>query len=156
MSDRMRKIMRQGGGRLNGKIAIVTGAGTRNPVVGVGRAASILFAREGAKVLLVDMVPENAEKTLSAIQEEGGEASVFTADVSNSAECQAMAEVAVERYGELHILFNNVGIAARVLRQRHGCVVVITPFPSAKTITIVLNIVIRPACNARIGTVAAK
>lgn len=102
--------MRQDGGRLDGKVAIVTGAGTRSPVVGVGRAASILFAREGAKVLLVDMVPENAEKTLNAIQEEGGEASVFKADVANSADCQTMAEVAVERYGELHILFNNVGI----------------------------------------------
>ena len=103
--------MRRRGAWLFGKVAIVTGAGARGPVAGVGRAASILFAGEGAKVLLVDMVPENAEKTLSAIQEEGGEASVFTADVSNSADCQAMAEVAVERYGALHILFNNVGIA---------------------------------------------
>ena len=102
--------MRRGGARLDGKVAIVTGAGTRGPGVGTGRAASILFAREGAKVLLVDMVPENAGKTLAAIQEEGGDASVFTADVSNSADCQTMAEVAVERYGALHILFNNVGI----------------------------------------------
>jgi len=103
--------MRQVRARLDGKVAIVTGAGTRSPVDGVGRATSILFAREGAKVLLVDRALENAEKTLSAIQEEGGEASMFTADVSSSADCQAIAEAAVERYGELHILFNNVGIA---------------------------------------------
>jgi len=102
--------MGQSRARLDGKVAIVTGAGTKGAGVGTGHATSIIFAREGAKVLLVDRVLENAENTLTVIQEEGGEASVFMADVSNSADCQAMAEAAVERYGALHVLFNNVGI----------------------------------------------
>ncbi len=96
--------------RLQGKVAIVTGAGSRGPGVGTGKAASILFAREGAKVLLADLDPQHAEETLVAIKEDGGEASVFQADVSNAADCRAMVEAAVERYGGVHILFNNVGI----------------------------------------------
>jgi NAD(P)-dependent dehydrogenase (short-subunit alcohol dehydrogenase family) len=98
--------------RLQGKVAIVTGAGTRGPQAGTGQATSILFAREGAKVLLVDLNLPNAEETLRTIQAEGGEASVFQADVSQSADCQALVEAAVERYGGLHILFNNVGVTA--------------------------------------------
>ena len=68
--------------RLQDKVAIVTGAGARGDVMGNGKAVSILFAREGAKVLLVDNVEERAAKTLEAIQNEGGEASVFVADVT--------------------------------------------------------------------------
>ena len=96
--------------RLEGKVAIVTGAGSSGPGVGTGKATAILFAREGARVLLVDRSLRQAEETLSAIREEGGEASVFQADVTNSGDCSAMADAAVERYGGLHILFNNVGI----------------------------------------------
>ena len=96
--------------RLQGKVAIVTGAGSRGPGVGTGKAASILFAREGAKVLLVDLDLQHAEETLSTVKEEGGEASVFQADVSSGAECRAMVEAAVARYGGVHVLFNNVGI----------------------------------------------
>ncbi len=91
-------------------MAIVTGAGSRGPGVGTGKAASILFAREGAKVLLVDQDPAHAEETLTAIREEGGEASVFGADVTSSSDCEAMVAAALERYGALHVLFNNVGI----------------------------------------------
>jgi NAD(P)-dependent dehydrogenase (short-subunit alcohol dehydrogenase family) len=98
------------GQRLAGKVAIVTGAGTRGPEVGVGQAISTLFARQGAKLLLVDLDRQNAEATLAAIQAEGGEASVFQADVSRNDECQALVGAAVERYGALHILVNNVGI----------------------------------------------
>ena len=58
--------------RLEGKTAIVTGAGSSGPGVGTGKATAILFAREGAKVLLVDRSPELAEQTLAAIREEGG------------------------------------------------------------------------------------
>ena len=75
-----------------------------------GRATSILFTRQGAKVLLVDRNLENAEKTLAVFEEEGGEASIFVGDVSQNDDCQAMAEAAVERYGELHILFNSAAI----------------------------------------------
>ena len=102
--------MQQRSPRLEGKVAIVTGAGSRGPGVGTGKAASILFAREGAKVLLVDQDPAHAEETLTAIREEGGEASVFGADVTSSSDCEAMVAAALERYGALHVLFNNVGI----------------------------------------------
>jgi NAD(P)-dependent dehydrogenase (short-subunit alcohol dehydrogenase family) len=96
--------------RLEGKVAIVTGAGSSGPGVGTGKATSTLFAREGAKVLLVDRVARQAEETLATIREEGGEASVFEVDVTRAEECQAAVAAAVERYGALHVLFNNVGI----------------------------------------------
>ena len=96
--------------RLQGKVAIVTGAGARGDVMGNGKAVSILFAREGAKVLLVDNVEERAAKTLAAIQQEGGQASVFVADVTSEEECRAMVQAALDRYDGLHVLHNNVGI----------------------------------------------
>ena len=96
--------------RLEGKVAIVTGAGSSGPGFGTGKASSMLFASEGARVLLVDQDAGRAEETLSVIKEEGGVASVFQADVSEAEDCKAMAEAAVERYGALHILVNNVGI----------------------------------------------
>ena len=99
--------------RMEGRVAIVTGAGSSGEGVGNGKATSILFAREGAKVLLVDAVEERALETMVMIKEEGGEASVFQADVTDADQCVAMAEAAVERYGRLDILDNNVGISAR-------------------------------------------
>ena len=105
--------MQQRGSRLEGKVALVTGAGSSGPGVGTGKATSILFAREGARVLLVDMVAKRAEETLATIREEGGEASVFEADVTKSDHCRAMVDAAVERYGGLHILFNNAAINGR-------------------------------------------
>ena len=96
--------------RLQNKVAIVTGAGARADVMGNGKAASILFAREGAKVLLVDNVEERAAKTLEAIEEEGGVASVFVADVTDEAQCRNLVQAAIDRYDRLHILHNNVGI----------------------------------------------
>ncbi|MFQ6027471.1 MAG: SDR family NAD(P)-dependent oxidoreductase [Dehalococcoidia bacterium] len=97
--------------RLEGKVAIVTGAGSSGPGVGTGKATSILFAQEGAKVLLVDRVASQAEATLATIEEAGGQASVFEADVTSAEDCQAIANAAVDRYGALHVLFNNVGIS---------------------------------------------
>lgn len=101
------------GTRLEGKVAIVTGAGATGSgtFVGIGQAISILFARQGARVLLVDRDPRNAEISLSNIKEEGGEASVFVGDVTSNADCQEMARTAVERYGKLNVLVNNVGIS---------------------------------------------
>jgi len=90
--------------RLEGKVAIVTGAGSSGPGIGNGKATSLLFAREGAKVLLVDATLERAEETQRMIREEGGEASVFQADMTNRGDCQAMADAAMERYGRLDIL----------------------------------------------------
>ncbi len=104
--------MQEYGTRLAGKVAIVTGAGTRGEVVGTGQATSILYARQGAKVLLVDLNQQNAEKTLATIEKEGGTASIFMADVTQSDQCQAMADEAVSRYGSIDILSNNVGIGS--------------------------------------------
>jgi NAD(P)-dependent dehydrogenase (short-subunit alcohol dehydrogenase family) len=98
------------GKRLEGKVAIVTGAGAAGEGIGNGRAAAILFAREGAKVLLVDRKRELAAATQTMIAAEGGEAVAFEADVTRSDDCRAMVEAAVGRWGKLDILQNNVGI----------------------------------------------
>ena len=100
-------------GRLEGKVAIVTGAGSRGPGVGNGKATAVLFAREGASVLLVDAQIERAEETLAMIEAEGGIASTFQADVTNEEDCKSMVATAVERYGRLDVLDNNVGISLR-------------------------------------------
>ena len=101
------------GTRLSGKVAIVTGAGATGSgdFVGIGQAISILFARHGASVLLVDRDEQNAETTLAMVREGGGDASVFVGDVTSNADCQGMAEAAVSRYGKLDVLINNVGIS---------------------------------------------
>ena len=101
------------GERLKGKVAIVTGAGSRGEVVGIGSATAILFARQGASVLVVDKDERNASRTLSQVEEEGGEASLYVADVVQSSACQGMVEAAVLRYGGLHILFNNAAATDR-------------------------------------------
>jgi len=97
-----------GDARLKDKIAIVSGAGSSGSLAGVGDATAILFARQGAKVLLVDRDLERAETTLSVITEAGGTASVFQADVCREADCRAMVAACQEHYGGLDILFNNV------------------------------------------------
>jgi NAD(P)-dependent dehydrogenase (short-subunit alcohol dehydrogenase family) len=100
-------------GRLKDKVAIVTGAGSRGPGIGNGKAAAILFAREGARVLCVDAKPENAEETVKLIAQEGGEAAVFAADVARKADCEGMVGAAIDRWGAVDILQNNVGIESR-------------------------------------------
>ncbi|MBO4120171.1 SDR family oxidoreductase [Cupriavidus gilardii] len=95
---------------LEGRVAIVTGAGSRADGIGNGRAASILLARDGARVVLIDNVPEWAEVTRRMIEAEGGEAEVVACDVSRDADCQAAVERAVARWGRVDILVNNVGI----------------------------------------------
>ncbi|ROO85903.1 NAD(P)-dependent dehydrogenase (short-subunit alcohol dehydrogenase family) [Actinocorallia herbida] len=100
-------------GRVEGKVAIVTGAGsTPGPGIGTGKATAVVLAREGARVLLVDLYPERAEDTLRLIEKEGGEASVFAADVTRAVDCEEMVATAVERYGTVDILVNNIGRAA--------------------------------------------
>jgi NAD(P)-dependent dehydrogenase (short-subunit alcohol dehydrogenase family) len=91
-------------------VAIVTGAGSSGPGIGTGKAISVLFAREGARVLLVDRIGERAEETHTAVREEGGEAAVCEADVTGAGDCQRLVRAAKERYGRLDILVNNVGI----------------------------------------------
>ena len=96
--------------RLSGKVAIVSGAGTYGGSgVGNGAAAAIVFAREGAKVVLVDAVQEWAEATKAIIEDEDGEAMTAVADVTSSEDCRSVVEATVERFGGLHILHNNVG-----------------------------------------------
>ncbi len=74
-------------GRVDGKVAIVTGAGsTPGPGIGTGKASAVVLAREGARVLLVDLHPERAEETRKMILDEGGTAEVFAADVTKAAE----------------------------------------------------------------------
>ena len=99
--------------RLGGKVAIVTGAGSRGPGVGNGKAAAILFAREGARVLCADREPERAEETVALIRAEGGEAFAHAADVTQAEACEAMVEAAVSQWGGLDVLHNNVGIESR-------------------------------------------
>ena len=101
------------GNRLSGKVAIVTGAGATGSgeFVGIGQAISILFARQGARVLLVDREERNAETTLAMIREEGGEASIFAGDVTSNEDTREMAEAARSRYGNVNVLINNVGIS---------------------------------------------
>lgn len=101
-------------GRLKDKVAIVTGAGSRGPGIGNGKATAILFAREGAKVLCADAEIARAEETLKEIQREGGTARAFAADVTRAADCRAMVEEAVSRWGGLDILHNNVGVESRL------------------------------------------
>src|SRR5215813_13776220 len=81
-------------GRLAGKVAVVTGAASRGEGVGNGMATAIMFAREGAKVVLVNRSAERAEKLAKQIREEGGEASVFAGDIAKAEVAEAMAEVA--------------------------------------------------------------
>ena len=97
-------------GRLAGRVAIVTGAGSSGPGIGNGRATAVLFAREGAKVALVDISRDSAEETLALIEAEGGQAFVTEADVSLDEDCRRLVEETVQRYGRLDILDNNVGI----------------------------------------------
>jgi NAD(P)-dependent dehydrogenase (short-subunit alcohol dehydrogenase family) len=99
--------------RLTGKVAIVTGAGSRGPGLGNGKATAILFAREGARVLCVDAVPERAEETVALIRAEGGEAAAHAADVTQASECEGMVAAALARWDGLDILHNNVGIESR-------------------------------------------
>lgn len=99
------------GNRLEGKVAIVAGAGqTPGDTIGNGRAISILFAREGARVLLVDRRLDSALETKEMIDREGGKAIAFEADITRSDDCRAMAERCVEAYGRIDILVNNAGI----------------------------------------------
>src|SRR5215831_17431734 len=101
------------GNRLRGKVAVVTGAGSRGPGIGNGKAAAILFAREGARVLCVDQALPRAQETVALIRGEGGDAEALAGDVTHSDDCRAMVEAAVARWGGLDVLHNNVGIESR-------------------------------------------
>jgi len=107
-----RRIMEDDmGNRLKGKVAIIVGAGqTPGDTIGNGRAMAVLFAREGAMVMLVDRRLESAMETEAMIKKENGEAFAFKADITKSEDCRAMADACVKRYHQIDILVNNVGI----------------------------------------------
>jgi len=97
--------------RLEGKVAVVVGAGqTPGDTIGNGRAASILFAREGARVVLVDYNLESALETQAMIEAEGGACFSFKADVTREDDCRGFVQAAIEAYGRVDVLHNNVGI----------------------------------------------
>ncbi len=98
---------------LDGKVAIVTGGGAVGDGIGNGRAVAILLARAGVQVLVVDRQADLAQRTVDMIAEDGGKAGVFEADVTESHQCEAMVVAAVERFGRLDFLDNNVGIGTR-------------------------------------------
>lgn len=98
---------------LRGKVAIVTGGGAAGDGIGNGRAAAMLLARAGAKVVVVDRRAELAERTAEMIAEEGGTAAPLAADVTDEAQCRELVERAVATYGRLDLLDNNVGIGSR-------------------------------------------
>ena len=95
---------------LEGKVAIVTGAGSRDDGIGNGRAAAILLAREGVRVGLLDAVPEWAAETHRMIAAEGGTALVVNADVTDPVACAAAVRAVVDAWDRLDVLVNNVGI----------------------------------------------
>lgn len=105
-----RQLIEEGGielgDMLKGKVAIVTGGAS-----GIGRATALLFAREGAKVVIADYNPTGGQETLGMIKEVGGEATFIETDVSKPEDVERMVEETIKTYGRLDILFNNAGIA---------------------------------------------
>ena len=91
--------------RLKGRVAVVTGSGS-----GIGRASAVLFAKEGAKVVVVDCVREGGLKTVDMISNIGGESVFVEADVSKTADVQGMVRSALKKFGRIDIVFNNAGI----------------------------------------------
>ena len=98
------------GERLKGKVALVTGAGSVGPGWGNGKAAAVLFAREGAKVLAADINARAVAETKQIIEREGGACEAFAGDVAKAAEVAAMVEACLAAFGRIDVLHNNVGI----------------------------------------------
>lgn len=91
--------------RLKNKVAVITGAGS-----GIGKATALLFAREGAKVVVADMNERAGHETVAAIKETGGEATFIQVNVTSAAEVQVLVEQTVATYDRLDIIYNNAGI----------------------------------------------
>ena len=98
-------------GLVEGKVALVTGGGS-----GIGRQACLVFAREGAQVVVCDVAVEGGEETVGQIEQAGGQATFIRADVAQAAEVEALVAKVVETYGRLDCAYNNAGIAGRTAR----------------------------------------
>src|SRR5260370_38439969 len=97
--------------RLKGKVAVITGAGQREAdIIGNGPAAAVLFAREGAKLLLANRSMASLEEARELLRQEGLDAECVIADISKEEDCVALVNAAVSRFGRIDILHNNVGI----------------------------------------------
>jgi NAD(P)-dependent dehydrogenase (short-subunit alcohol dehydrogenase family) len=92
-------------GKIDGKVAIITGAAS-----GIGKATALLFAQEGANVVVADFMDELGEETVKVINESGGKAVFVHTDVSKAEDVKNMIKTAVDTYGRLDIIFNNAGI----------------------------------------------
>ncbi len=97
-------------GRLDGKVAIVSGAASRGEGVGNGKAIALLFAHEGARVMLINRSQERAEALRREITEDGGDAAVFAGDMTKAKDAKAAVDATESHYGRLDILCNNIGI----------------------------------------------
>ncbi len=98
---------------LEGKAAIVTGGGSEGEGIGNGRAAAILLARAGARVLVIDRFGDLAQNTVDMIADEGGEAVAQEADLGVEEACRSVVASAIEKFGRLDVLDNNVGISSK-------------------------------------------
>ena len=95
-------------GRLDGKVAVITGAGG-----GQGRAAALMFAKEGARVVISDVKVEGGNETVQMVRAAGGQAEFIASDVSKAAQVEAAVQCAVRHYGALHIMYNNAAVLHR-------------------------------------------
>jgi NAD(P)-dependent dehydrogenase (short-subunit alcohol dehydrogenase family) len=100
-------------GRLAGRVAVVTGAGAPGDALGNGRAVALRFAREGARVVVNDLDAAAADRTLAMIEQAGGAGSTYPGDVSVAEVAEGLIAHAVDRWGALDVLHNNVGISGR-------------------------------------------
>ena len=119
-----------GSGRLAGKVALITGAGD-----GMGRAAALLFAQEGARVAVLDIDGESAVATVSEIHDRGGRALALAADVADAEAVARSVDETVEEFGSLNVLYNNAG----VWEQGDGPLVDVDPVAWARTLAVNLT-----------------
>ena len=103
-------------GRLNGKVAIITGAGS-----GMGQTAAVMFAKEGAKIVVADINADAGEKTVRLVRDAGGDAIFVKTDMSKSESIKDMVRAGVKAFGKINVLYNNAAIGEPVLENTVEC-----------------------------------